>query len=148
MPVKTNIHFFFQSKKISLIERTKLKAFLTVIFQKEGKKLKNLSYIFCSDKYLLKINQDYLKHNFYTDIITFNLSEDERIDSEIYISADRVKENAKSLKITLKQELLRVIIHGVLHLCDYSDNTILQKKKIRNKEDEYLLLYSSFHVKQ
>lgn len=96
----------------------------------------------------MKINQDYLKHNFYTDIITFNLSEDKRIDGEIYISADRVKENAKSLKITLKQELLRVIIHGVLHLCDYSDKTILQKKRIRNKEDEYLLLYSSFHVKQ
>jgi probable rRNA maturation factor len=148
MSVKTRIHFFFQSKKISLTERTKLKAFLTIIFQKECRNLKNLSYIFCSDKYLLKINQDYLKHNFYTDIITFNLSEDKRIDGEIYISADRVKENAKSLKITLKQELLRVIIHGVLHLCDYSDKTILQKKRIRNKEDEYLLLYSSFHVKQ
>jgi rRNA maturation RNase YbeY len=149
MPTKENIHFFFQNVSIRLSDRKKLKAFTNVIFQKEGKRLESLNYIFCSDKYLLKINQSYLGHDFYTDIITFNLSKlSKNIEGEVYISFDRVKENARKLKILPKQELLRVIFHGILHLCSYNDKTLVQQKKMRRKEDELIALYSKFHVKR
>ena len=115
----------------------------------EGKIIESLIYVFCSDKYLLKINQTFLNHNYYTDILTFDLSKTSKIiEGEIYISVDRVKENSKELKININLEFLRVIFHGVLHLCGYTDKTKLQKQKMRKKEDEYLLYYSTFHVKQ
>jgi probable rRNA maturation factor len=148
MPVKSNIHFFFQSK-MRLTERSRLKAFLPIIFKMEGKTIKSLIYIFCSDKYLLKINQSFLKHNYYTDILTFDLSKTQKIiEAEIYISVDRVKENSKELKINTNLEFLRVIFHGALHLCGYSDKTKNQKQEMRKKENEYLFHYSMFHVKQ
>jgi probable rRNA maturation factor len=148
MPVKSNIHFFFQSK-MRLTERSRLKTFLPIIFKMEGKKIESLNYIFCSDKYLLKINQTFLKHNYYTDILTFDLSKTSKIiEGEIYISVDRVKENSKELKINTNLEFLRVIFHGALHLCAYSDKTKIQKEKMRKKENEYLSYYSMFHVKQ
>jgi rRNA maturation RNase YbeY len=148
MAPKTKIQFFFQTN-IRLAEKTKLKNFLSIVFKKEGKQLEALNYVFCSDKYLLKINQSFLKHDFYTDIITFELSEKSKlIEGEIYISTDRVKENAKRLQINPKLELLRVIFHGALHLCGYSDKTRIQKDEIRKKENEYLLRYLMFHVKQ
>jgi probable rRNA maturation factor len=147
MHTNSNIHFFFQSKT-RLPQGRKLKAFLPILFKKEGKLIESLVYVFCSDKYLLKINQAFLKHDYYTDILSFDLSKSKNIDGEIYISVDRVKENAKELKINTSLELLRVIFHGALHLCNYSDKTKLQKQKMRKKEDEYLFHYSMFHVKQ
>jgi probable rRNA maturation factor len=147
MPIHSNIHFFFQSK-MRLTERRRLKTFLQTIFKKEGKIIETLVYVFCSDKYLLKLNQAFLKHNYYTDILTFNLSKSGKIEGEIYISVDRVKENSKTLKINTNLELLRVIFHGALHLCGYADKTKPQRKEMRKKEDEYLLHYSMFHVKQ
>lgn len=148
MPLKANIHFFFHQSSIRLPDRTKLKSFINEIFKKEGEKPGSLNYIFCSDKDLLKINKKFLGHNFYTDIITFNLSEiNSSIEAEIYISTDRVKENSKSQKSSFKQELLRVVFHGVLHLCGYSDKSPYQQRKMREKEDEYLLKYSKFHMK-
>jgi rRNA maturation RNase YbeY len=87
---------------------------------------------------LLKINQEYLKHNTYTDIITFNLSEDETVIGEIYISVKRVKENAARLGSGFREELLRVMIHGILHLCGYTDQNKENQLIIRAKEDEYL----------
>ena len=148
MKVKSNIHFFFESK-IPFAERTRLKTFLPTVFELEGKTIKSLIYVFCSDKYLLKINQTFLKHDYYTDILTFDLSNTSKIiEGEIYISVDRVKENSKKLKINTNLELLRVIFHGALHLCDYSDKTKLQKKEMRKKENKYLFHYSMFHVKQ
>ena len=148
MPLKANVHFFFHQSSIRLTDRTKLKSFINEIFKNEGKKLRSLNYIFCSDKDLLKINKKFLGHNFYTDIITFNLSEiNSSIEAEIYISTDRVKENSKSQKSSFKQELLRVVFHGVLHLCGYSDKSPYQQRKMREKEDEYLLKYSKFHMK-
>jgi len=136
-----NICFFFQDVKFSLANRTKLKYFINSIFKKEGKGLDMLNIIFCTDKDLLKINQTYLGHDFYTDIITFNLTETEVISAEIYISKDRVRENAEKLGVSFKSELHRVIFHGVLHLCGYKDKTRGEKEKMREKEDFYLKKY-------
>jgi len=98
-----------------------------------------LSYIFCSDEYLLNINRQFLQHDYYTDIITFDLSETpDAITGEIYISLDRVKDNAQELQTPYKKELLRIIIHGALHLCGHKDKSPDQQKQMRIKENEQL----------
>lgn len=136
------IQFFFLQKNISIGQRANLKKFIIDIFKRERKKLESLSYIFCSDDYLLEINKSHLKHNFYTDIITFDLSETpERIIGEIYISIDRVRDNAANLDVTIKEELHRVIFHGVLHLCGYKDKKPRDAKKMRTAENECLSAY-------
>jgi probable rRNA maturation factor len=133
--------------QISLGSRTRLKKFLISIIKKEGKKLAELQYIFCSDDYLLAINRQYLGHDYYTDIITFELSEKgQPINAEIYISVDRVRDNARQFNSTLKDELQRVIIHGILHLCGYKDKTARDQAQMRKKEAQYLNAYKTFHV--
>ena len=128
---------------IDLRERIRLKRFLASLFKKEGKQLAELQYIFCSDDYLLEINRQYLNHDFYTDIITFDLSEKgQSINAEIYISVDRVRENAREFDSSLKQELHRVIFHGALHLCGYKDKTTSQEKEMRKMEEKYLALWA------
>ena len=102
--------------------------------------LASLQFIFCSDDFLLDINKQYLKHNYYTDIITFNLGADV-IEGEIYISIDRVKENAANYNTSFKRELHRVIFHGVLHLCGYKDKLNEEKMIMRAKEVRYLQEY-------
>jgi len=126
-----------------------LKRFLEEIVSDEKKELHQLNYIFCSDEYLLKINQDFLKHDVYTDIITFDLGNGTQINGEIYISVDRVKENAAFYKSSsFKKELFRVIIHGVLHLVGYGDKKKSESKVMRTKEDYYLLSFEEkFNVK-
>lgn len=125
-----------------LSNRTKLKAFIIDIFRKEKQPLDSLDFIFCSDQYLLKINQDFLKHDYYTDIITFELSPfDQPTTGEIYISFDRVKENATTLNQSFSNELHRVIFHGVLHLCGYKDKSKAAKAEMTRKEDYYLRKY-------
>lgn len=136
------IQFFFLQRQITLTQRTALKHFIKRIFKTEGRRVKNLNYIFCSDEYLLQINKNHLKHNFYTDIITFNLSPTPaEMIGEIYISIDRVKDNATQLDVTIKEELHRVIFHGVLHLCGYKDKSPKHQKEMRAAEDRYLKLY-------
>lgn len=136
-----NIQFFFQ-RAIRLSNKRKLNRFLNSIFKTEGKTLESLSYIFCSDKYLLNINRKFLNHDFYTDIITFDLSDNHlAVNGEIYISVDRVKENARVFKTSFNSEFLRVLFHGALHLCGYNDKTQSQRQKMRKKEIEYLQLY-------
>lgn len=109
------------------------------MFQEERGKTKELTYIFCTDDYLLNINRNFLQHDYYTDIITFDLSEQkDGSHGEIYISIDRVKDNAVHLKEPLQRELLRVIFHGALHLCGYKDKTKVQERTMRKKEDYYL----------
>jgi rRNA maturation RNase YbeY len=105
----------------------------------------DLSYIFCSDNYLLKLNQKYLKHNSFTDIITFDYSEQNVISGEIYISVDRIRENAVKFMEDFNRELLRVMAHGVLHLLGYKDKSKNEKEEMRTKEDEKIYM---FHVKQ
>lgn len=141
MPSKSKVCFFFQNVKARLTHHTLLKKYIHAVFKKEGKKLESLNYIFCTDKVLLEINRKYLKHDFYTDIITFDLSETETVRAEIYISVDRVRENALKLGVSFKSELHRVIFHGVLHLCGYKDKNKNEKKKMRRKEEFYLALY-------
>jgi len=99
-----------------------------------------LNFIFCSDNYLLKINVEHLNHDTYTDIITFDYSKEDRISGDIFISIDRVEENAKSHKTSFENELHRVIIHGVLHLLGYGDKEPGQKAEMRQKEDFCLSL--------
>jgi probable rRNA maturation factor len=124
---------------LPLRDRARLKSFIEGIFKKEKTELSELNYIFCSDKFLLNINREYLNHDEYTDIITFNLSQkDQPISGEIYISIDRVRDNARQLGESLTRELHRVIFHGALHLCGYSDKTKAQTQNMRRKEEEYL----------
>ena len=139
---KPAIYFFFETP-VTLRDRTGIKKLIASVFRKEGVKLGSLNYIFCTDKRLLKINQDFLKHDYYTDIITFELSpKGLPIEGEIYISVDRVKENAITEETSFKQELLRVILHGALHLCGYKDKTAAQVKLIRQKEEFYFSNFS------
>lgn len=136
------IQFFFKDQKVTLMHRTALKQFVSNIFITEGKRVKSLVYVFCSDEYLLEINRTHLKHNFYTDTITFNLSETPlEIIGEIYISVERVRDNAAGLGISTNEELHRVIFHGVLHLCGYNDKFLKDQKEMRAAEDKYLRLY-------
>ncbi|MBC7868081.1 MAG: rRNA maturation RNase YbeY [Gloeobacteraceae cyanobacterium ES-bin-316] len=136
------ISFNFLSS-VSLTNRNALKDFIGQIFLKEKKRGGELSIVFCSDDYLLKINQTYLNHNFFTDIITFDLSVPGTtiIDGEIYISVDTIRDNASTFENTITRELHRVIFHGVLHLCGYKDKTPKDKSLMTTKEDFYLRLY-------
>ena len=112
---------------------------IDLILQEETKKQKGaICIVFCNDKQLLKINQEYLQHDFFTDIITFDYSEENTISGDLTISLERVKENAIRFKTTYFIELLRVIIHGVLHLCGYKDKRSLEKILMRFKENLYL----------
>ncbi len=139
------IQFFFITNNITLGNRRGLKLFVQQIFKGKKMKLANITYIFCSDEYLLNINKTHLNHNYYTDIITFNLSETPAaITSEIYISTDRVRDNAITLGVTIKEELHRVIFHGALHLCGYKDKTTEDKKEMRAAENILLSKYLKY----
>lgn len=141
MSSQSKVCFFFDSKNFTLGNRTALKDFIVSIFKREKCGLDSISYVFCSDKKLLKINKEFLHHDYYTDIISFDLSDSDRVNAEIYISIDRVKENAGLLNISFKSELHRVIFHGALHLCGYKDMTLREKETMRKVEDHYLSLY-------
>lgn len=137
-----NISFTFSSK-ITLEKRKDLKIFISSIFKEEHKNAESLSIVFCSDDFILDINKTYLNHNYFTDIITFNLSalNSKYIDGEIYISVDTIRDNSIRFQTTIRIELHRVIFHGVLHLCNYNDNSRLEKLRMTSKEDYYLDLY-------
>ena len=109
------------------------------LVRREGSRLDSLNYVFCSDDFLFRFNQRFLDHHTYTDILTFPFhQEGEPILADIYISTDRVKDNAQNLDITFYNELLRVIFHGALHLCGYSDKTQNEQALMRKTEDQYL----------
>jgi probable rRNA maturation factor len=136
------VQFFFVTNNVTLANRTGLKLFVQQIFKAEKKKLTKLNYIFCSDEYLLNINKTHLSHNYYTDIITFDLSESPTaITGEIYISTDRVRDNAATLGVSIKEELHRVIFHGALHLCGYKDKMPKDEKEMRAAENRLLDKY-------
>ncbi len=126
----------------TLANRVALKSFIEKKLKKEGYTIDSLTYVFCSDKYLLKINKDFLSHDYYTDIISFDLSEvPGQLIGEVYISVDRVKDNAKTHGTSLKEELHRVIFHGALHFCGYKDKKPSDAKKMRQMEDAWLSAY-------
>ena len=122
--------------EFDLPDEEKLSEWLFRLCGKEDRNLIELSYIFCSDEYLLKINKEYLNHDYYTDIITFPYKQGKEIESDIFISIDRVEENARQFDVTFEQELLRVMSHGLLHLMGYGDKTVEEKKEMRKKENE------------
>lgn len=135
------INFFQEDVKFKLEDKASIRKWITSTARSEGFEVVSLNFIYCSDEYLLKINQEYLEHNTYTDIITFdNSSEQSRIESDIFISVDRLQDNAQRLKVPFKNELHRVMIHGILHLVGYGDKTDPEKSLMREKEDAYLSL--------
>ncbi len=141
MKPSIQFHYLFD-QRFYFPRRKNLKKFLLLLFKKEGFLVNTINYIFCSDSFLLNINQRYLKQNSFTDIITFKLSDNgQPIISDIYISVDRILYNSKFLGVSLTNELHRVIFHGALHLCGFNDNNKKERIIIRKKEDFYLDQY-------
>jgi len=124
--------------------KSQLKLFIEEIFKRETVALASLQYIFCTDEYLLELNKQFLNHDYYTDIITFNLSDSTAMVGEVYISIDRVRDNALNLGISFQQEIQRVIFHGALHLCGYKDKRKAEVVTMRKKEEEYLHLFKDW----
>ena len=136
------ITFFSIDKPLQLTDRKKLKHFIVELFNRHEMPLFSVSYVFCNDEYLLAINKKFLGHVDYTDVITFCLSnKSEPIVGEIYISTQRVKENAFLIGVSKKEELHRVIFHGALHLCGFNDKSPVDKRNMTLAEDELLSLY-------
>lgn len=132
----------FHSEGISFIlnNKRKINSWVLECVSLHNKSCGDINVIFCDDEYLLSVNNTYLNHDYYTDIITFDYSHKDLIAGDLFISITRVKENASELNIEFITELYRVIVHGVLHLLGYKDKTKLEKEKMRDKEDEMILL--------
>lgn len=136
---KPAIHFFTEDLSYTLKKKTMLKAWIKSVIEEEGYALKELNFILCSDEYLLRINQQYLNHDTYTDVITFDNSEElKMIVGDIFISLERIQENAREFKHTVADELCRVMVHGTLHLLGYKDKGKAAKNLMTEKEDYYL----------
>lgn len=143
-PLSSKVNFFSDRVDPKIRNKKKLKGFIEFLFKNEKNGLQSINYVFCTDKKIRNINKDYLNHDYSTDILTFLLSENTApIVSEVYISVDRVKQNAADLGIDYNSELHRVILHGALHLCGYSDKTQAEKEIMREREDFYLFKYFS-----
>src|SRR5690606_5121891 len=134
------ISFFYEETNFTLPQANKLKAWLKSIIQREEFELELINYIFCSDEYLLSLNVEYLNHDTYTDIITFDYTEGVHLEGDVYISVDRVNENAAQLNVSFNQEINRVMVHGLLHMMGYKDKSPSQKNQMRSKEDSCLSL--------
>jgi probable rRNA maturation factor len=136
----SSISFFNADVSYVLRSKNGIRLWLSDVIKKEGFRIGELSIILCSDEYLFKMNVQYLKHKSYTDIITFDQSESKgEVSGELYLSIDRIKDNAKTLNINLIDELHRVVVHGTLHLCGYGDKDPKSKLKMTRKENFYLL---------
>ena len=127
--------------KYSLKEKRRIKEWLNLVAFEEGNKIQNLNFLIVGDKRMIHFNKTYLNHNYSTDIITFDNSENKKISGDIVISIERVKENSKKYKVKLEDELRRVMAHGLLHLLGYDDKNEKEKKRIRKKENYYLEMY-------
>ena len=136
------IHFFSEDIPFELAEKLRRKRWLKQLASAAGFRIKELNYVFCSDEYLYQMNVDYLNHDTYTDIITFDNSEKkEELEGDIFISVDRVRENAKTMQAEEEVELTRVLSHGLLHLMGYKDKTKEEASLMRSKEEEAIELY-------
>lgn len=136
------ISFHWANTSANLKNREALKRFIKNQLRLYGHRSGALAFIFCTDPFLLKINQNFLKHQDFTDVLTFDMSSKDTLEAEIYISIDRVRENAGDFGVSINEELHRVIFHGVLHLCGYKDKKASDRKKMRSQEtkliDNYL----------
>ena len=141
-----NIHFFTEDLVFELPNTDTTLRWLSRILADHDTEVENLNFIFCSDDYLLEVNRTYLDHDYYTDIITFDNREveEEALESDIFISIDRVKDNAQEIGIPFERELHRVIIHGLLHLLGWNDKTADQKQAMREKEEACLSLHPNY----
>jgi rRNA maturation RNase YbeY len=144
-----SIRFASQDIDFELLEVEKVKNWISQVIQLRGKRVGNISYLFCDDEYLLGVNQQYLDHDTYTDIITFDYVAADLISGDIMISIDRVEENAAQFGVPFGQELHRVIIHGVLHLLGQGDKSDDEAAEMRRQEEESLALWNTmFPVEQ
>ena len=134
------INYFFEQISPIKID-PKISIWIENLIQNEGKKTGDINYIFCDDNYLLKINQDFLIHDYYTDVITFDYVKGKIIAGDIFVSLQRISENSHLQGETFDNEFKRVLAHGVLHLCGYKDKSEMEQKQMREKEDFYLSLY-------
>jgi probable rRNA maturation factor len=134
----SKINIFFEDIDNFSVPKKLLKNKIVEIINAEKNEAGEINIIFCSDEYLLEINKKYLNHDYYTDIVTFNYVEENVISGDLYISNERVKENALKFEVDFINELYRVVFHGILHLCGYDDGTEVDKKVIRKKENYYL----------
>ncbi|WP_143883030.1 rRNA maturation RNase YbeY [Chryseobacterium binzhouense] len=134
------IQYFYENITKTVDQNYKI--WLQEIIISEQKKIGVINYIFCDDEYILKVNQDYLQHDYYTDIITFDYVKGKTISGEIFVSLQRISDNASTLLKNYEDELRRVLAHGILHLCGYKDKSEEEEKEMRNKEDFYLNKYS------
>ncbi len=134
------VQFFFENiEQITIPPLTK--DWLQNLISSENKKLGEINYIFCDDEHLLQVNRDFLQHDYYTDVITFDYVKGKTISADIFVSLPRISDNAKSLSKDFNSELLRVLAHGVLHLCGYKDKTEDEILEMRSKEDYYLSVF-------
>ena len=138
------INFNYEND-FSLSNEQAISAWLSAVIVSENKKEGEISYIFCDDEYLHKINVEYLDHDTLTDVISFDYSVGNEINGDCFISVERVSDNAKDFNVSFEEELLRVIVHGMLHYCGYKDKSDTDELLMRSKEDEKIAL---FHVKQ
>ena len=135
------VTYFFEDTDFNLKNKTKIKKWLKLVAESEVFSLGAVSVIFCSDNYILDINQRFLQHDYFTDIITFDYSEGEKISGDLFISVDSVRENSIEYGTEFEEELHRVIVHGILHLIGYDDHTDEDIRTMRSKENYYLSLY-------
>lgn len=134
-----NIQYVSEDIRFDIINKKRISNWILEVVRKEKKQIKSVTYIYCSDEYLYNINLTYLNHDTYTDIITFPLSYSP-IESDIFISIDRVRENAEKFAVDFEAELYRVVIHGILHLCGYKDKTDEEQALMTQKENDALAL--------
>lgn len=147
MPTKgKKVHFHYHRIKFAFRTRPSLELFILKFFKYQRIALRELNVIFCTDEFLLQLNRQHLGHNYYTDILTFNLADHptKEILGEIYISIDRVRKNSHTFKTSFRDELIRVIFHGILHLLGLEDRTSGQKMTMQSKENELLIRYKQF----
>ena len=142
MRITERISFQTQDIVLVLKEKKKIRQWIVDAIKNEGKKTGDITYIFCSDEYLLSMNQQYLHHDDYTDVITFDYTEGDRVSGDIFMSVERILDNSIQLKTTPEEELHRVMIHGVMHLCGYKDKKTKERTNMTKKENQYLEMLS------
>lgn len=135
------IAFSFIDVEVSGLDMVNVSSWLESVCKEEMKEVGDINYVFCNDEFLLEINRSYLDHDYYTDVITFDYSEGSCLSGDVFVSIDRVMENAGDFNVSFLSELSRVIVHGVLHLAGYKDKHKDDEQLMRSKEDYYLLNY-------
>ena len=141
------ISFYSENIELPKIPKRKIASWLKLIAQKYGKKIGEIAYIFCDDEKILEINRQYLQHDYFTDIITFDYSEKNTVSGDIFVSLETVKSNSEKFNTLYDNELHRVIIHGILHLCGQNDKTPEEQKLMREKENEAIAQLKDMSIK-